>query len=405
MRTARWLRAALLVLGFLPAPRPARAGYLTLDQAVRLAKKRAPSAVDASFAVATARASGAGAKVPIFRNPSLEITGETSRATKDVNLVSFVYLPVEVSGQRSARVAEWRRLVEWQASRESSAHADTTGAAVSAYGAVLVARARLEQAKRAAAEAEAEAEAYRARSKVGDVTIYDVSAVESESARYRQLEVTAIASLALAVAHFSELVGEAPPDQLGPDEGPPRIAESIRVEDWVDRGPAVRALRSEGRYWIASRERFEADRTPPLVLIATGGRGDYGEARVGGGIGFEFPVFRGNQGEIARADAEQARAGRLAEAVRAALLERARGALAAYRGIVAGVDELDRNGIPAAERAERAVTLALRAGKVEMIRVLIARRDLAAARARRLDLVEVAWSAYAELASIRGALP
>jgi outer membrane protein TolC len=40
-----------------------------------------------------------------------------------------------------------------------------------------------------------------------------------------------------------------------------------------------------------------------------------------------------------------------------------------------------------------------------MIRVLIARRDLTAARARRLDLVEAAWSAYAELASIRGALP
>jgi cobalt-zinc-cadmium efflux system outer membrane protein len=395
----------MLVLGFLPSPRPARASYLTLNQAVRLARTRAPSALDATGAVSAARASGAGAKVPILHNPSIEVTGETSRVTKDVNLISFLYLPVEVSGQRGARIAEWRRLVEWQAARGANTHADVTGAAVSAYAAVLVGRARLTQAKRAAADAEAEAEAFRSRAKVADVTLYDVSAVESESARYRQLEVAAAASLALAVAHFAELIGETPPEDLAPDEGPPRLPEGIRVDDWVDRGPAVAALRSEGRYWTASRERFEADRTPPLVLIATGGRGDYGETRVGGGMGFEFPVFRRNQGEIARADAEQARMERVARSVRAALRERARGALAAYRGLIAGIDELDRTGIPAAERAEKAVTLAQRVGKVEMIRVLIARRDLAAARARRLDLVEVAWSAYAELASIRGALP
>jgi cobalt-zinc-cadmium efflux system outer membrane protein len=395
----------MLVLGLLPSPRPARASYLTLNQAVRLARTRAPSALDATGAVSAARASGAGAKQPILHNPSIEVTGETSRVTKDVNVISLLYLPVEVSGQRGARIAEWRRLVEWQAAREANAHADVTGAAVSAYAAVLVGRARLTQAKRAAADAEAEAEAYRSRAKVADVTLYDVSAVESESARYRQLEVAAAASLALAVAHFAELIGETPPEDLAPDEGPPRLPEGIRVDDWVDRGPAVAALRSEGRYWTASRERFEADRTPPLVLIATGGRGDYGETRVGGGMGFEFPVFRRNQGEIARADAEQARTGRVARSVRAALLERGRGALAAYRGLIAGIDELDRTGIPAAERAEKAVTLAQRVGKVEMIRVLIARRDLAAARARRLDLVEVAWSAYAELASIRGALP
>jgi outer membrane protein TolC len=394
----------MLVLGFLSSPRPARAGYLTLDQAVRLARTHAPSALDATGAVAAARASGAGAKVPIVRNPSIEVTGEASHVTKDVNVISFLYLPVEVSGQRGARIAEWRRLVEWQSAREANAHADVTGATVSAYGAVLVARARLEQAKRAAADAEAEAEAYRLRAKVADVTLYDVSAVESESARYRQLEVAATASLALSVSGFAEVVGE-PPAELAPDEGPPRLPDGLHLEEWVGRSPAVESLRREGRYWTASRERFEADRTPPLVLIATGGRGDYGETRVGGGLGFEFPVFRRNQGEIARADAEQARAERVGRAMRAALLERARGALAAYRGLIAGIDELDRNGIPAAERAEKAVTEAQRVGKVEMIRVLIARRDLAAARARRLDLVEAAWSAYAELASIRGALP
>ena len=405
MRSSRWFSAALLLLGMICAPRPARAGFLSLPEAVRLAKARAPSSVDASGNLSVARAAGEGAKVSVFGNPSLEVTGETGRATKDVNVISFLYLPVEVSGQRNARIAEWRRLVDWRSKVTDTVQADVTAATVSAYGAVLVARARLEQAVRASAEARSEMEAYVERSGIRDATIYDLSVVESEAARYKQLEVAARAELDLASARFVELVGRDVPLELVPEASPPSVAASVRLEDWVDRSPAVEARRKESRYWGAARERSETDRTPPLVLIATGGRGDFGEARVGGGLGFTFPVFRRNQGEIAQADAEQSRSERVGKALRTALLERARGALAAYRGLVTGIEELDRVGVPAAERAERAASEAQRVGKVEMIRVIIARRDLAAARSRRLDLVEAAWSAYAELAAIRGALP
>ncbi|HEX4339323.1 MAG TPA: TolC family protein [Polyangiaceae bacterium] len=405
MRLPRWLNAALLVLGLLPATRLARADHFTLQEAVRRARQRSPAAVDARGSLASATALGAGARVSVFGNPTLEVTGETGRATKDVNVISSLYLPVDIGGQRGARISEWQNLVEWQGSLEARVHAEVTAATASAYGGVLVARARLEQASRAAADARSEAEAYIARLAVGDATAFDMSVVDSEAARYRQLEVAASASLAQAFAALAELVGSEPVAELPADVGPPRLPEGLRVEDWVDRGPASAALGKESRYWDAVRERAETERTAPLVFIATGGRGDYGEARLGGGLGWSFPVFRRNQGDIAHAEAERTRTRQVGVALRGALIERARGALAAYRGITLGIEELDRTGIPAAERAERAVSEAQRVGKVEMIRVLIARRDLAAARARRLDLVEVAWSAYAELAAIRGELP
>jgi cobalt-zinc-cadmium efflux system outer membrane protein len=338
-------------------------------------------------------------------NPALEVTGEHGRYTRDVNVISSLYLPIEVSGQRGARLDEWKHLVEWQGSVEARVRAEVTAATAFAYGGVLVASARLDQAAHAAREARAEADVYTARLVARDATAYDLSVVQSEAARYQQMEVAASASLAQAAARLAELLGGDPGAAMPATVAPPELPADVRVESWVASGPVVASLGKESRYWTSVRERAETDRTPPLVLIATGGRGDYGEARIGGGLGFAFPVFRRNQGEIARAGSENARALRVAAALRASLVERARGALTAYRSLVAGTAELARTGIPAAERAASAASEGQRAGKAEMLQVIIARRDLAAARSRQLDLVELAWSAYSDLVAIRGDLP
>jgi cobalt-zinc-cadmium efflux system outer membrane protein len=407
MHRNRWATAVLILFGLFFVGKGARAEFFSLEEAIRRARVRAPAAVDARGASETAKALGEGARVSILGNPSLEVTGEHGKSvTKDVNIVSSLFLPVEVSGQRGARISEWKNLVAWHGSMELRVRAEVTAATAAAYGGVLVARARLDQAEHASAEARSEAAAYKARLAAGDATAYDVSVFDSEAARYQQIEVAASASLARAIAQLAELTGGGMRADLPADTRPPSLlAEVPQVDAWVKGGPVVDSLSKESRYWASVRERAEADRISPLVVIATGGRGDYGEARIGGGLGFAFPVFRRNQGEIARAEAERTRALRVAAAVRASLVERARGALSAYRSVVAGIGDLDRTGIPAAERAAEAAAESQRAGKAEMLRVIIARRDLAAARSRRLDLVELAWSAYSDLAAIKGDLP
>ena len=59
----------------------------------------------------------------------------------------------------------------------------------------------------------------------------------------------------------------------------------------------------------------------------------------------------------------------------------------------------------ALESAVQASVDGFKAGKIDITRALLARRDLAIARARRLDLIEAAWRAYADLVVISGDLP
>ena len=61
--------------------------------------------------------------------------------------------------------------------------------------------------------------------------------------------------------------------------------------------------------------------------------------------------------------------------------------------------------MPALERAVSASMEAFKLGKIELTRVLLARRDLALARARRLDMIEAGWRAYADLTVLSGDLP
>jgi outer membrane protein TolC len=265
------------------------------------------------------------------------------------------------------------------------------------------------EARRGEAEAEREAEWVSARRAAGDATVLDEALAGSEVARWVGTRAEAEVRLAIGRAELGALVGE--PDAAtaattSPE--PPAFVEpssEARIAAWIEASPPLATLRAEGGYWDAARRRAEAERTPPLGLILLGGRGDFGEARLGGGLSFTFPVARKNQGEIARADAERARAQALEAGLRAALLARLRGAVAASSALRAATAALEAKGVPAAERAAEAATAAFRAGKIELAGVLFAKRELSTARARRLDLLEARWRALGVLASVKGELP
>jgi outer membrane protein TolC len=84
---------------------------------------------------------------------------------------------------------------------------------------------------------------------------------------------------------------------------------------------------------------------------------------------------------------------------------RLRAARDAVATVQKALDELDKNGIPALQRAVDASVEGFRAGKIDITRAMLARRDLALAQARRLDLLEASWRAYADLVIFSGELP
>jgi outer membrane protein TolC len=82
--------------------------------------------------------------------------------------------------------------------------------------------------------------------------------------------------------------------------------------------------------------------------------------------------------------------------------------LAAHETLVtlrSAVESLDHEGLPAAEAVVAATQASFLAGKLERVRVVMARRDLIQARDRRLQLIEDGWRAYGEMAAILGELP
>lgn len=380
----------------------------SLGEAIALASKHATVAVEAAGQSTVARASMLGAKLLPLGNPQVEVTAgqqRTARAELDAKL----YLPLEVSGQRSARIAEVDHLVAWRDLAAAEARARVSGEVTEAWGIAVVSAARIEQARQAAEDARREAEWVTARQGLGAATVADVSLAEAEVARWEQVGAESAVSLGQATARLAQLV-RLPEVELPPTKAvdPPALrfaSEAEAVAQPIDRAPVLRSLAAESTYWRSNAERYRREGKPPVSVVVSAGRGDLGEPRFAGGLAWAFPAFRRFQGEVGRANAEAARAESVLSAARDGLTTRVRGDVRAFLAAREAINQLEQKGLPASERLVEAATAAWRAGKSELVQVIIARRDLASARLRRLDLVETTWRIYGEIVALTGELP
>lgn len=391
------------------APETARADWLKLDDVVRLAKGQALSAVRAEGEVAVAEAGMRGAKLPIVGNPYLDLQVDRGSSTKDVQALGYLYLPLEVNGVRGARIDENRSLVAFKQGQREEAFALVTGEAVAAYGELAVAGARVSENTFGEQSARAEAAYFEARLKAQDATVYEKTLAEAEVARWVQTKGEALVRLAQAKGRVSALTGR-------PIDGPPAGTDvtlpilrgrwdEAALADRLTRSPLLAKYKKERAYWESAVARAEKDSFQPLNLTLIGGRGDPGDLRLGGGVALTFPITKRNLGEIARAERA---ASHVTHEENAALVTVRARLSAAYEQIVAVRDTikvLDDTGLPAMQKALEAAQDLYKLGKTEISRLLLARRDYATARARRLDLLEQGWRAYAELCAITGESP
>ncbi|MEI7892393.1 MAG: TolC family protein [Myxococcales bacterium] len=408
-RRGRVLLAWACLLTVLCCASNAVANWPPLELVVARARSRALIAVDARGALRSAQAAAVGARVSRLQNPYFEIFGDRGAYTHDVQIQSNLWLPIEVGTQRPARIDEANALVDWRGRSLVDAEARAVGEAVYSYGAVLVASARLSEAERGEDEANVEARYVSGRLDAGDATLFDQGLAEAEVGRWSQLRAEAGLELVQARARLEVLVGL--PQMDRPPEAPcsaPTLrqpGDAVRSPEIVSQSPLVRLLAAEAVYWEANRKRTVAEAYAPLNFVLSLNRGDYGETRAGGAVAWTFPITRRNQGEAARAEAEHTRVTDLEGALRATITVRLRAAYETLAGARTAIEHVDSTTLPAAQRVVLAATEGRKAGKVDPVRVVIARRDLAVARSRRLDLVLIAWRAYGEIAALRGQLP
>ncbi len=390
-------------------PSRANADWLKLEDVVRLAQGRALALVRAEHAVASAESGMRGARLPAVGNPYLDLQIDRGSTTKDVQALGYLYLPLEVNGARGARIDETQALVTWKRGQKGEVSALVTGEAIAAYGELVVAGARVTENTFGEQSARTEATYFDARLKAQDATVYEKYLAEAEVARWVQTKGEALVRLAQTKGHVSELTGrpiDAPP--AGTEVTLPLLRgrwDEAAVGERLAKSPLLAPFKKERAYWTSAITRAEKETLAPLNLTLIGGRGDPGDLRLGGGLVVTFPITKRNAGEIARAETAAANVSKEENATLATVRARL---LSAYEQIVAvrtTVQTLDDSGLPSMQKALEAAQDLYKLGKTEISRLLLARRDYAVARARRLDLIEQGWRAYAQLCAITGETP
>ncbi len=386
---------------------PQTAAFPSLAEALARAEQRAPAAIEARGEVAAARAGKIGAEASAFGNPYVDFQVDRGSTTKDVQALAYLYMPVDAFGQRGARIDEADALVRWKGLSAEARRSAVRGETIARWGAARVAQERLAHAQDAVESAEKEAAYFAGRFAAKDTTIYEKSLAEAEVGRWMQARAEAELDLLERLARLSEWIGEstipgAPSKAaLGSINAPLPPAPARRAAE----APALVAQRAEHFFWEKQGERYRAERRAPLQLLLIAGRGDPGDVRLGGGVTVTLPVARRNQGEIARAEAEADRSAAAETSLTASLAARISATEQALATVLTAIANLDSNGLPASQRAVDASLEAYRSGKMELLPVLVARRELQLARTRRLDLVERAWRSYGEWIALTGEKP
>ena len=391
--------------------------FPTLEVALKRAKQHALVVSEARGELNVAHAQRTGAGLSAIGNPYTDlqidhpVTDGSNNATsaQSLQVLTYTYLPVDIAGQRGKRIAEANQLVSWRKTGLIHAEAMAASETVSAYGELIVSAARVVEATSGEATAREEAKYFQGRFEAKDTTLYEKSIAEAEVARWVQSRAEAELRVTAGRARFEAVTGE-PTDPPPPPASvlPPQLKSAwddgyiVRV---AEKAPIVSRFAAEAHYWDASIERYEREKIPPLSFELIAGRGSSGETRLGGGAIITFPVTKRYQGEIARAEAGREQAQRQLDLYRTMVTTRLRAARDSIATVTRTLDELDKTGLPALERAVSSSVEAFRAGKVDITRAMLARRDLATARARRLDLLEASWRAYADLVIFSGDLP
>jgi cobalt-zinc-cadmium efflux system outer membrane protein len=395
----------------LVTPMPARAELPSLQRIIDLARARAIVVHDARAELGVAEATLAGARVSFLGNPYSDIQIDRGIGNAEsLQALTYTYFPVDLAGQRGRRMEEADRLIDWKGSGVEEARAMAAGDAVAAYGELLVGLSRAAEASLGERAARDEAAYFNGRLLAKDATAYEEALARAEITRWVQTGAEAQLRITRAHARLAELTGELPLElpSAAPAPSPPPLRSTWddgHIASVLERAPIIVRLRAEERYWDASAGRYDRERVPPLSLEIIAGRGALGEARVGGGAVVTFPVTRRYQGEIEHAERAREQAAQGAELYRSVLRARLRAARDVLQTVRRTLEDVDENGVPALEQSVIASEEAFKAGKVDLTRTLLVRRDLAAAKARRLDILEAGWRAYADLVILSGELP
>jgi len=379
---------------------------LTLEQALSLARERAPAVLFARARIEEAR--GRLSAASAIRNPEVEaaaggaISGEPRSAKVDAGFLQ----DVELGGRRSSRIDVARAEMTSSIAEADDVLRRAQREVAAAFFRGLQAQERLALLAGAERIAEDTLEAARRRHESGDVALLDVNVARAAAARARSDVHGARSQLAASLAELRVLLGFSSEEQVrldGKISTPRRFDLEDLLEKAVER-PDVRALQSELDAANAGLRLGQALSWPELGLGAVYQR-EEGQDFLLGAVRLSLPVF--DRGEGVRAEA-RARAGRLTQeldARRRAVRIEVRAAFEIYDQQRAAVEELERDALGVVEENETLSKESYDVGQISLIELLLVRRQMLEIRSDHLSRLLDAAIASADLEASAGVSP
>jgi len=340
--------AGIAVL-LLPAACPAQEGALSLQQALELARQRAPVILAAQDRIEEVRGRLLGAAMRFRDNPVIE--GAAGRRTSERGATLDADIGIsqsfELGGRRTARIAGAQADIE----RETASSENTTRLLLRDVAAVflrsLAVQERLRSLEAAGILAGDLLTAADQRFQAGDVPILDVNLARTVAARARSELLATEAEQLSVLGDLRILLGMAATEPLA-------IRGELRERRQYDVDALqARALdRADLRALAAEIRQAEADLqlgrglSKPEIGVGVGYQREEGANVALGRLAITLPVFSRGQELQATSMARATRLTRELEFGRRAVTVEIRSAFDAYQRQVRAVEELERDALP-----------------------------------------------------------
>jgi outer membrane protein, heavy metal efflux system len=401
MRKLLW-PLGLAAFALSPVPLAAQT-TLTLDRAVEQAflHSAAVAAADKDVEAADGALHQAGA----WRNPALSLTVEDTRRESRTTTAT-VDIPLEIGGQRAARIAAAARARDVASAERMRARAEFRSQVVGAYLAVLIAQERTALANDAVELANRAAEAVSRRVAAGKVSPVDATRADVDRAHVQLEAADATAALQRARWALASLLGDAEPtfDRVSEEN-----VATVPRPPWpelaaqLEASPALAAARMEVE-WRRALAEVERTKAIPDLTLSLGSRRDneLGRTQAVVGLTVPLPLFDRNQGGTREASRKADKAVDELQEARRRLLVELQDASSRLEVANAALRTLHTVVLPAAQQAHEAASRGFEAGKFGSLEVLDAQRSLLQARSRYLDTLAAAHRAAADIDRIVG---
>ena len=322
----------------------------------------------------------------------------TSTATVDI--------PLELGGQRGARMTAAQRARDVAAAELARTRAEFRSRVTEAYFAVLIAQERSALAANAVALASRGADAVARRATAGKASPVEATRAGVDLAQVQLEAAEATATLERARFALAALLGEGEPpfDRVsGEVADAPSRAPLAELAARLDDSPTLATTRREveRRRALADVERTKA---LPDVTLSLGSKRDneLGRSQAVIGVSIPLPLFDRNQGAIREANRRADKAGDELQEARQRLVVELQDASSRLAVAAAALRTLQAVVLPSAQQAHEAASRGFEAGKFGVLDVLDAQRSLLQARSRHLDTLAAAHRAAADIDRIVG---